>query len=230
MPTANAEAINRMEEALTPGRAQPSARLHQRDIHVDFPEKIHELAIIGDGAIVTGDVTLGANSVLFYHTLVQADSAPIVVGEGCCIVDGVLMHNRVTLGDYVHVAHSCLIHRRKTSGTLTIGSGTLVGFGSQVHASIGRGCQIAPGVIVDVEIPDYRFVHEKKLPDGGRKILVSPMRAANYARVVEMYRSFWARRIIVNRRLVPLQWQGSGQDAFEQAIENLKACFDPEAS
>lgn len=208
------------------------AMSYSHNIHVDDPAKLHNLAIIGDGAVLTGNVSIGPNSVIFYNTYVQADSAPITIGEGCCIVDGVVMHNHIELGDFVHIAHSCLIHRRKTHGTLRIGSGTLVGFGSQVHADIGMGCQIAPGTIVDREIPDFHFVGQRHLANGEQKSVIAPMKPKNYQRVVGMYRNFWARRIIINRRLVPLKWHSfdrSGyQCSFEQAIKKLTFYFNPD--
>ncbi len=95
--------------------------LYQRSLFVDEINHIHETAIIGDGAILTGDVRVGPNSVIFYGTMLQADKASIVIGEGCLIVDGVLMHNKVKIGDFVHIAHGCIIHRRRSTGCLKIG-------------------------------------------------------------------------------------------------------------
>jgi carbonic anhydrase/acetyltransferase-like protein (isoleucine patch superfamily) len=204
--------------------------IYQRVLYVNDLNNIHENAIIGDGAILTGDVRVGAHTVIFNQTLLQADKAPISIGEGCCIVDGIIMHNCVEIGNYVHIAHGCIIHRRRTTGCLRIGSGTLVGFGSQVHENIGKGCQIAPGVIIDQPIPDYHFVYAKNMGKGLRQMVVSPMRTANYERVVQMYKSFWGRSIVYKGNLVPLTWKTSenAKDSltFDEAVKNLKSHFN----
>lgn len=203
--------------------------MHRRVLFVDDPEQIHPTAIIGDGAVLTGDVRIGANTVVFYGTMLQGDTAPITIGQGCCIVDGVSMHNQVKIGDYVHIAHGALIHRRKTKGVLTIGSGTLIGFGAQVHESVGQGCQVAPGVIVDRPVPDHHFVYDKHLGDGLRQTIVSPMTPKNYDSVQAMYRNFWKRQIIYKGSLIPLMWYQSSKNGsrpgLEQAIDNLTSYF-----
>ncbi len=219
------------EVSLTTGLDKESLLnlLYGRTLFVDDPNQIHHTAIIGDGAILVGDLRIKANTAVFYNTMIQADKAPISIGTGCCIVDGVNMHNRIEIGDYVHIAHGCIIHRRRTHGCLTIGSGTLVGFGAQVHENIGKGCQIAPGVIVDQPIPDYHFVYDKKLDDGCRQIVISPMGPANHQRVKEMYKSFWGRQIIYKGNLIPLMWYqyepggNRPKNSFNQAIQKLES-------
>lgn len=206
--------------------------LYRRTWFVDNPENIHKTAIIGDDATLTGDLSIGAYTVVFSKAMLQADSAPIVIGDGCCIVDGVTMHNRVTIGDYVHIAHNCIIHRRRTQGALTIGSGTLVGFGAQVHDDIGKGCQIAPGVIIDQPVPDYHFVYDKHLDNGMRQTVVSPMRPANYHRVKAMYKNFWNRQIVFMGALVPLsdwwdrQETNIENNSIESAVNKLESFFN----
>ncbi len=205
--------------------------LFQRTLFVHDTTNIHESAIIGDRAILTGDVKVGPDTVIFYNTMIQADKASISIGEGCCIVDGVSMHNKVEVGDFVHIAHGCMIHRKGTSGTLKIGPGSLIGFSSQVHESVGRGCQIAPGVIVDRPIPDYHFVYEKKQDDGSKLTVVSPMRAQNYEKVVQMYENFWGRKIIIKGQLISLDWDknniGKNRRSFGEAVLHLKSFFNP---
>ncbi|MCP4021632.1 MAG: hypothetical protein GY729_07305 [Desulfobacteraceae bacterium] len=206
--------------------------LYQRSLYVEDINKIHYTAIIGDQATLTGNIKIGPNTVIFYYAMIQADKASIVIGEGCCILDGVLMHNKIKIGDYVHIDHGCLIHQSRPSGCLKIGSGTLIGFGSQVHESIGKGCQVAPGVVVDQPIPDYHYVYEKKLGDGLKKTIVSPMRASNYERVVDKYKRFWDRLIIYKGNLIPLKWNRydtgnfNYRITFDDGIKKLKSYFN----
>ena len=218
--------IDNLEDLIVLDKAALIELLYQRAIFVTDIKKIHKTAIIGDRAILTGDVQLGANTIVFYNTMLQADTAPIIIGRGCCIVDGVSMHNKVELGDFVHIAHGCMIHRRGTNGTLRIGSGTLIGFGSQIHANVGKGCQIAPGVIVDRAIPDFHFVYEKNMDDGSKKTIIAPMKSQNYKSVVQMYTNFWGRQIIIKGRLTKFDWNPG--HSFGKAVQTLKTFFNPD--
>jgi len=206
--------------------------IYQRALFVDDINKIHATAIIGDRAVLTGDIKIGPNTVVFYNAMLQGDTASIVIGEGCCILDGVLMHSKVKIGDFVHIAHGSIIHKRKPTGCLKIGSGTLIGFGAQVHESIGKGCQIAPGITVDQPIPDYHYVYEKTSGSGIKKLVVSPMRAENYELVVQMYKKFWDRQIIYKGNLIPLMWNQYDDGnfnyrlSFEDAVIKLKTYFN----
>lgn len=230
--TSNVSCLDRLNDQVDLDNQQMLNLIYQRKFFIENPNNIHETAIIGDGAILTGDITIGPNTVIFYNSMIQGDKGPISIGVGSCIVDGVLMHNQVKIGNYVHIAHGSIIHRRGITGCLEIGSGSLIGFGCQVHESIGKGCQIAPGLVVSEPIPDYHFVYEKNLGDGLRKTIISPMRAKNYERVLAMYKNFWGRRIIYKGRLIPLTWtdyvdsQADGLITYNNAIEKLKTFFN----
>ena len=54
--------------------------------------EIHESAYIAEGAIVLGDVKVGAESSIWYHATVRADREKIVIGEGSNIQDNAVVH------------------------------------------------------------------------------------------------------------------------------------------
>ncbi len=122
--------------------------------------EIHESAYIAEGAIVLGDVKVGAESSIWYHATVRADREKIVIGEGSNIQDNAVVHVDkgfpVTIGSGVTVGHSAVIHG------CSIGSNSLVGMGAIVlnGAKIGRDCIIGAGALVtqSMLVPDGSLV------------------------------------------------------------------------
>ena len=111
---------------------------------------------IAPEAVVTGQVTLGEETSVFYHCVLRGDMAPITVGSRTNIQENTVVHvdtgAPVQIGDGVTVGHGCIIHG------CTIADHTLIGMGSIVmnHAKIGRNCLIGAGSLVTehTQIPD----------------------------------------------------------------------------
>src|SRR5207247_9310581 len=53
---------------------------------------IHPPAFIAPGAVVLGDVTLGAHASGWYNAVLRGDMAAIVVGENTNLQDGTIVH------------------------------------------------------------------------------------------------------------------------------------------
>nr|WP_120492148.1 gamma carbonic anhydrase family protein [Corynebacterium lactis] len=110
--------------------------------------RIHSDAWIAPGAVIIGDVEIGAESSVFYGCVLRGDVAPIRIGRRTNIQDNSTIHvdsdAPTTLGDDVTVGHMALIH-----GT-TVEDGTLVGMKSALlsHSRIGAGSLIAAGAVV----------------------------------------------------------------------------------
>ena len=113
-------------------------------------------AMLAQDAVVCGDVTIGADSSLWFHAVLRAESAAIRVGEGSNIQDNCVVHvdpgYDVDIGAYVTVGHGAILHG------CSIGEGTLIGMGSTVlnGAKIGKNCLIGAGSLVtqNAVIPD----------------------------------------------------------------------------
>lgn len=105
-------------------------------------------AFIAPGAVVIGNVTIGAQSSVWFHAVVRGDIAPISIGDRSGVQDCTVVHvNRdapTTIGNDVTIGHSALIH-----GT-TIHDGVLVGMGAVVmsYSEIGAGAVIAAGALI----------------------------------------------------------------------------------
>ena len=122
--------------------------------------KIHPTAFIAPTAAVMGDVTVGENASLWYHTVVRGDMAPIIIGSDSNIQDGTIVHVDeevpCTVGERVAVGHRVILHGCTVADDCLIGMGSVllngvaVGAGSVVAAGavIPEGMQIPPNSLV----------------------------------------------------------------------------------
>lgn len=107
---------------------------------------------IAPGAVVIGNVTIGAQSSVWFHAVVRGDIAPITIGERSSVQDCTVVHvNRdapTIIGNDVTIGHAALIH-----GT-TIRDSVLVGMGAIVmsYSEIGTGAVIAAGALIPERI------------------------------------------------------------------------------
>lgn len=121
---------------------------------------IDEDALILQGAVIVGDVTVKSGCSVWYNTVLRGDVAPIILGEGsnvqdCCVLHG--NHNQpVIVGKGVTVGHGAILHG------CHIGDNTLIGMGAVVlnGAKIGQNCIVGAGALVTqgTEVPDGSLV------------------------------------------------------------------------
>jgi carbonic anhydrase/acetyltransferase-like protein (isoleucine patch superfamily) len=110
--------------------------------------KIHPTAFIAPGAVVLGDVTLGARASVWYQAVLRGDTAPIVVGEASNVQDGTIIHVDegvpATVGARVGIGHRVILHGCTVDDDCLIGMGSVLLNG--VH--IGVGSVVAAGAVV----------------------------------------------------------------------------------
>ncbi|MFD1206058.1 MULTISPECIES: gamma carbonic anhydrase family protein [Sporosarcina] len=110
--------------------------------------KIHPSVYVADYATITGDVTIGANSSIWFNTVIRGDVAPTIIGERVSIQDLSCLHqspNRTLLiEDDVTVGHKATLH------SCIIRKGALIGMGAIIldGAEIGEGAFIGAGSLV----------------------------------------------------------------------------------
>lgn len=105
---------------------------------------------IAPGAVIIGDVEIGARSSVWYGCVLRGDVAPIRIGEGANIQDGTVIHvsrdrtEGTTIGSGVTIGHQALIH------ACTIGDDCLVGMKACVmdDVVVAAGAWIAAGALV----------------------------------------------------------------------------------
>jgi carbonic anhydrase/acetyltransferase-like protein (isoleucine patch superfamily) len=104
---------------------------------------------VAPSASVIGDVSIGADSSVWYGAVIRGDVMAIRIGERTSIQDNAVMHatggwSETVVGDEVTVGHSVILHGCR------IGSRVLVGMGSIVldDAEIGEGSMLGAGSLV----------------------------------------------------------------------------------
>ena len=117
----------------------------------DKNPKIDPSAFIADYATITGDVTIGAETSVWFNTVIRGDVSPTIIGKRVSIQDLSCLHqspaypliieDEVTIGHQVTL-HSCTIRKRAL-----IGMGSIILDGAEIGegAFIGAGSLVPPG-------------------------------------------------------------------------------------
>lgn len=110
---------------------------------------IHETAFIAPGAVVIGDVEIGAYSNVWFGCVIRGDVNTIRIGERTNIQDGTVIHvTRVTgpttIGSGITIGHSALLH------ACTLEDNCFIGMGAQVldDAVVESKAMVAAGALV----------------------------------------------------------------------------------
>jgi carbonic anhydrase/acetyltransferase-like protein (isoleucine patch superfamily) len=121
---------------------------------------IHPTTFIAPTAAVMGDVTIGAESSVWYGAVIRGDMAPIVIGSQTNLQDGTIVHvdegMPCLVGSRVGVGHRVILHGCTVEDDCLIGMGSVllngvhVGAGSVVAAGavLPEGMQAPPGSLV----------------------------------------------------------------------------------
>jgi len=111
--------------------------------------EIHPSAWISPTASIIGDVKIGAESSIWFGTIIRGDVNWIRIGDGVNIQDGAICHVLIdtaplVIEDRVSIAHGVIVHG------CTLKKGCLVGIGAKVldHSVVGEGSLVAAGSVV----------------------------------------------------------------------------------
>ena len=135
-----------------------------------------QAAFVAENAAVTGDVTLGKDSSVWFSAVIRGDGPHIEIGERSNIQDGCVLHADpgypLTVGGRVTVGHGAILHGCE------VGDGSLIGMGAIVlnGAKIGKNCIVGAGALV---------TGGKEFEDG-MLILGSPAKAVRRLTPVEI--------------------------------------------
>jgi carbonic anhydrase/acetyltransferase-like protein (isoleucine patch superfamily) len=117
-------------------------------------------AFIAPGAIVLGDVHLGAESSIWYNAVLRGDTDRITIGDHTNIQDLTMIHADpgvpCTVGCRVTVGHRVILHGCIIEDDCLIGMGAIVLNG----ARIGRGSIVGAGALVleNMDVPPGSLV------------------------------------------------------------------------
>ena len=150
---------------------------------------------LAPGAIVCGDVTIGAHSSVWFNSVLRGDSDRIVIGAHSNVQDLAMVHLDegfpALIGDRVTIGHRAIVHG------CVIGDDCLIGMGAIIlsGARIGAGSLIGAGALVRErqEIPPGSLVVGSPARVAGevkpahREAIVRG--AAHYAELARDYRA-----------------------------------------
>jgi carbonic anhydrase/acetyltransferase-like protein (isoleucine patch superfamily) len=115
----------------------------------DAAPQIDDTAFIAPGAVVVGDVSIGAQSSIWFGCVIRGDEQAIRIGARTNIQDGTVVHvhsrkQGTFIGDDVTIGHMVLLH------ACTLQDGSYVGMGAQVldEAVVESGAMLAAGALL----------------------------------------------------------------------------------
>ena len=116
--------------------------------------KVPASAYIAQGAVVIGDVTLGAESSVWFGAVLRGDINRIEVGKGSNIQDNAVVHLAddfpCLIGDFVTVGHSAILHACTVEDECLIGMGATILDGAVIGAQsiVGAKALVTGGTVI----------------------------------------------------------------------------------
>lgn len=128
---------------------------------------IHESAFVAPGVVLTGNVTIGAESNIWFGCIIRGDVHSVTIGARTNIQDGTVIH--VTRGD----------------GPTKIGNGSTIGHRALLHAcTLEDDCFIGMGAILldNVVVESGAMVAAGAMVPPGKRVKKGEIWAGNPAK------------------------------------------------
>ncbi len=96
-----------------------------------FTPDIHTSCFLADNAVVTGDVSIGKESSIWFNAVIRGDVNKITIGERVNIQDNATIHctyekYETTIGNNVSIGHNAIVHGCTIQDNVLIGMGAMV--------------------------------------------------------------------------------------------------------
>ncbi|MCP1145631.1 gamma carbonic anhydrase family protein [Lysinibacillus endophyticus] len=117
----------------------------------DKNPKIDPSVFIADYVTITGDVTIGEETSIWFNSVIRGDVAPTYIGKRVSIQDLSCLHqspnNPLIIEDEVTVGHQVTLHSCVIRKRALIGMGSIILDGAEIGegAFIGAGSLVPPG-------------------------------------------------------------------------------------
>ena len=112
------------------------------------PDIIDPSVFVAAGAVIIGDVHIGAQSSVWFNAVIRGDTDRVVIGERTNVQDGAVIHvdagKPCTIGAGVTIGHRAVVHGALVEDDVLIGIGAIVLSG----ARIGRDSILGAGTVV----------------------------------------------------------------------------------
>ena len=121
----------------------------------DMYPNIDKDAFVASGAVIAADVTIGANSGVWFNAVIRGDVAPVTIGKNTNIQDGAVVHTSrfdgpTHIGDNITIGHMTLIHACTLEDNSFIGMHATIMDNAIVQewGFVGAGSLVTPGKVV----------------------------------------------------------------------------------
>jgi gamma-carbonic anhydrase len=117
--------------------------------YIDLFPEIHQTVFLASGVKIIGDVKIGANSSVWYNSVIRGDVHYVKIGEMTNIQDCSMLHVTngrypLNIGNRVTIGHSVKLHGCTLQDLCFIGIGAIILDG----AIIGTNSMVAAGAVV----------------------------------------------------------------------------------
>ncbi|MFS0787578.1 gamma carbonic anhydrase family protein [Shouchella sp. 1P09AA] len=119
--------------------------------YYDKKPVIDSSVYVASNAVISGDVEIGEQSSVWFHTVIRGDVAPTRIGKRVNIQDQSMLHqspNRtLVIEDDVTIGHQVMLHSAIIRKNALIGMGSTILDGAEIGegAFIGAGSLVPPG-------------------------------------------------------------------------------------
>jgi carbonic anhydrase/acetyltransferase-like protein (isoleucine patch superfamily) len=164
--------------------------------------RVHASVFVAGSALVIGDVEIGAQSSVWFGTVVRGDVNSIRIGARTNVQDQSVIHvtgqtHPTVLGDDVTVGHRVTLHGCTIGDRCLIGIGSIVLDGARVEpdSMVGAGALVAPGTVIPSGMLALGAPARVKRPLTPEELARLRDSAERYARLAEAYlREGWTGR------------------------------------
>ncbi|WP_019119782.1 gamma carbonic anhydrase family protein [Brevibacillus massiliensis] len=112
--------------------------------------KIDDSVFLARGVLISGDVTIGADTSVWYNTVIRGDISPTIIGCRVSIQDNSTLHQSpgtpLVIEDEVTIGHNAVLHSCHVRKGALIGMGAIVLDGAEIgeEAMVGAGALVPP--------------------------------------------------------------------------------------
>lgn len=156
--------------------------------------QIGEMTFVAPSADIIGDVRIGKNCSIWFHTTLRGDVMPIIIGDETNIQDNTVLHGTykkcgAVIGNKVTVGHSVILHGCKIGDLVLIGMGTIV----MDEAEIPSRSIVAAGSLVTegAKFPEGHLILGRPAkavrPLNEQELAFLPQSAKNYIEYKKWY-------------------------------------------
>lgn len=157
--------------------------------------KIHETAYVAEMAVVIGDVEIGAESSVWFGSVIRGDVNYIRIGARTNVQDGSIIHvtsktHPTVLEDEVTLGHRVTLHGCYIETGCLIGIGAIVLDGARIGANslVAAGSLVTPNTIVPPKSLVMGSPAKVKRELTDEELNDLPRFWQNYTKLIEFYK------------------------------------------